>query len=397
MSNSQSDTINLDRRIRRHMHAPMHEWFAPCAPGLEDIVERELAGLGISELASTPGGVTFKGRLEDGYRANLELRTANRILLRVEDFRAGAPSDIVRRAGRIPWELYLTPGTPLIMSVTRSESRIQGDSPIEEPLYQSIVERMQAAGMNAPFLATATEEEGGQRLFARLDHNRLTISLDSSGEHLHRRGYRRMTGAAPMRENLAAGILLAVRYDPSMPLVDGMTGSGTFAIEAALMAAGKAPGSARSFAFETWPSFRKATWEHLKKKANERVTVPGAAIVGRDQDQQTINIARENTKLAGFGDVIVFKKADFFKAAPPDGQPGLIVLNPPYGHRLKTEGKARELIEKVEARLQTAWKGWRFALVAPADDLPQRMALKVDGRLLLPHGGIRVSVMFGSV
>ncbi|RPJ45205.1 MAG: hypothetical protein EHM21_09560, partial [Chloroflexi bacterium] len=253
--------------------------FAVTAPGLEPLAAKELRNIGISLEGQKPvtglhlaekrttggaaaesdrsGGVSFTGSLEDIYRANLHLRTASRVLVRLGDFYAAGFPELRKKAGRLAWERFLAPGQPVSLHVTCHKSKLYHSGAVAERVLAAIADRL---GKPAPAVkASPTGEEGEgtavQMIVVRLIHDHCTISVDSSGELLHRRGYRQATAKAPLRETLAAAMLLASGWDGASPLVDPFCGSGTIAIEAAMLALGIPPGWRRSFAFMNWPRY----------------------------------------------------------------------------------------------------------------------------------------------
>ena len=397
--------VNLERRVRRHAHAPEHAWFAACSPGLEALLADEARGLGLGHIVATGGGVTFRGRLESGYRANLHLRTATRVWLRVAEFPARAPEDVYREAREIPWEAFLPTGLPLMLQATTARSRLFGGGFLGRPLRDAIGRRLRALALQDPEWtdesAGDAEEAGSdsssrpvQRLLARLDGNRLTLSLDSSGERLHRRGFRLEHGGAPLRETLAAAILLAAGYDGSRGLADPMCGSGTFAVEAAAIARRLPPGRDREFLFRHWPSYRAATWEHLRRTARDgALAAAPAPLLCRDADPAALELARAHARRAGVESDLLFEAADFFASPAPATPPGLVVLNPPYGVRLDAGGDPVAFFRRVGLRLASAWPGWSIAAVAPSPATEDALGLPRARRLPLSHGGLRVTVV----
>lgn len=407
------DVRTWSRAIRRHVHAPVHEWFAACAPGLEPMLADEMRLAGLVPGPAVPGGVAFRGRLVDGYVANLHLRLANRVLVRVAALTARAPEDVVREVRAVPWDAWLPGDVPLRVDVAIHESRMASTGLVATKALDAIRDRMHAAGATMPPILASGHGQGSetapgetgtaeQRLMLRLDRNRLTVSLDSSGDHLHRRGYRVAVTPAPIRETLAAAILRFADHRGDVPLVDPMCGSGTFPIEAACLAARIPPGRLRSFAFQRWPSFRPATWGWLLRKADATRRVPDAAVVGADRDPVALDAARANAARAGTGDVPVFLHRDFAELSPADlpgpaGGPGLLVANPPYGLRLEPGADPAALYRRIGQRLAGAWRGWRFAIVLPDERLVGVLGLPVDAILRLPHGGLTVGVARGRV
>jgi putative N6-adenine-specific DNA methylase len=386
-------TPALSRRIKQTVHAPVHAWFAPCSPGLEPVLARELAQLEASEIVPVPGGVEFKGKLELGYRANLWLRTANRVLLRVAEFRSRAPEELFRHTKDVRWETLL-PSMPLRVEVTLHGSRMTSDTQVERTLRDAIRDRLDEQDL--PRVREALPDVPSQLLLVRLEENRVTLSLDTSGELLHKRGYREATAKAPIRETLAAGILLAAGYDGSAPLLDPMCGAGTFPIEAALIARNLPPGLNRTFRFEEWPSFKEATWRHLKTKALEQ-SLPQAPhpIFAQDMYGGPIDATRENAQRAGVLDDLTVKAADFFTAPVPEGPPGWLVVNPPYGVRIGNQDDAGRLYGRIGSKLRAAYPGWRFAVVVPEPSFYGALQLPEETRLFLPHGGLKIGVTIG--
>lgn len=407
------DGRTWSRAVRRHVHAPAHEWFAACAPGLEPMLADEMRQAGLVPAPAVPGGVAFRGRLVDGYAANLHLRLANRVLVRVAAFAARAPEDVVREVRAVPWDAWLPADVPLRVDVAIHESRMASTGLVATKALDAIRDRMHASGATMPSVAetgsphedadgAAAPRPSVQRLMLRLERNRLTVSLDSSGEHLHRRGYRVAVTPAPIRETLAAAVLRFAGHRGDVPLVDPMCGSGTFPIEAAGISANLPAGRLRSFAFQRWPSFRPATWGWLLRKADAARRVPGAALVGADRDATALDAARANAARAGTGDVPVFLHRDFAELSPndlpgPAGEPGLLVANPPYGLRLEPGADPATLYRRIGHRLAAAWRGWRFAIVLPDERLARVLELPVDAILRLPHGGLTVVVARGRV
>ena len=271
-----------------------------------------------------------------------------------------------------------------------------------ETVSGAIRKRFALLGIKPPGRWHGAEEEsdqeastafGKQRILVRVDRNHCGISLDTTGVHLHKRGYRLRHAGAPLRETLAAAVLMKSGWKGDCPLVDGMCGSGTFPVEAALMARRLPPGLSRPFLFQEWPSFREATWNHLRRKALESA-LPGcpAPIIGLDLNPGALALARENAAKAGTGEDIAWEEADFLSFDPRTRKlpPGLLVLNPPYGKRL--EGGGEDLYERLGAHLRSAFRGWRAAVIAPDRNLAARLRLQPVRLWNLLHGGIPIVV-----
>lgn len=389
----------------------MPNFFAVCAPGLEPFTARELKDLGLQGASSTSsrdslegrgeveevGGVECRGSLIDLYCANLCLRTASRVLLHLGSFYADTFSDLGRRARRFSWEAYLKPGHPVALRVTCHKSRLFHSAAVTERVLESIGSRL---GRIPPTKKFGGEEEGNppQLIFVRLVENRCTLSLDSSGALLSRRGYRLATAKAPLRETLAAGILMASGWDLKSPLVDPFCGAGTIPIEAALMARKIAPGLNRHFAFMDWPGFRPKEWEDLKAQAQEEqgVSGPGPPIMGSDRDAGAIRAAGENAERAGVADNIVFSRRALSALEPPPG-PGWVVTNPPHGVRLKSRPDLRTLYIRLGRVLRAKCPGWNAAVLCSGDSLLELTGIKFDRRFPMRSGGLRVTLAKGRV
>jgi len=226
-------------------------------------------------------------------------------------------------------------------------------------------------------------------------HNQCTISLDTSGELLHRRGYRLATAKAPLRETLACAVLALCGWHPDLPLVDPFCGAGTFAIETARWVLGIPPGWDRPFAFQSWPSFDRTAWETLRDGATAslRPTLP-APITCSDRDPGAVRIARENARRAGVDDCLPIVQRDFFDLRPHD-PPGLVVINAPYGRRI-VRGDLRTLHRRIGTHLRIHFPAWRYALLCGSPSLARATGLSVTQTHTLPHGGRPVTLITGT-
>ena len=387
----------------------MPNFFAICAPGLEPFTARELKDLGLQVAFSTSsreslegrgeveeiGGVAFRGTLTDLYRANLHLRTASRVLLQLGSFYADTFSDLGRRAKRLSWEAYLKPGRPVALRVTCHKSRLFHSAAVTERVMESIGARL---GRIPPTRKFDGKEEGDppQLIIVRLVENRCTLSLDSSGALLSRRGYRLATAKAPLRETLAAGILMASGWDLKSPLVDPFCGAGTIPIEAALMARKIAPGLNRHFGFKDWPNFDAETWERLKALSREGEAKSLPPVVGSDRDAGAIWAAGENAERAGVSDSIIFSCKAISALDPPPG-PGWVVTNPPHGVRLKSRPDLRTLYIRLGRVLRAKCPGWNAAVLCGDDTLLELTGIKFDRWFPMRSGGLRVTLAKGRV
>lgn len=382
------------------------EFFAVCTPGLEPSTAQELGALGLfpsgpgSSAPENPadeeiGGISFSGVLKDLYRANLNLRTAERILVRFGTFHAAAFTELRRKAGQLPWEEVLQLGSPVVFRVTCHQSRLYHQKAVAERLVGAIADRL---GQSPPVQLRDENEAfpGPQIIMARLVNDQVTISLDSSGSPLHRRGYRLAGGKAPLRETLASGLLLASGWDGASPLIDPFCGSGTIPIEAALQAYHIPPGLNRPFAFMNWPSFEAREWQSLLNTPAPGLKEFTPSLSGSDRDQGVINIARENAERAGVGRFIEFSCRAVSSIDVPAG-PGWVVTNPPFGVRVSRQKDLRNLYAQFGKVLRAKCPGWQVALLSSSLPLIGNTGLRFDRGIPLSHGGLRVRILRGRV
>jgi putative N6-adenine-specific DNA methylase len=372
-------------------------YFAVTAPGLEPFTARELHHLGLlpdlSGQAVSPGGVTFKGDRFALQRANLHLRTATRILARLGSFfYATTFTELRERASRLPWERFITPGQPVSLRVTCHQSRLIHSDGVARTVLAAMEARL---GQPSPLLKTNERVEGHppQLIIVRLAEDKCTISVDSSGELLHKRGYRQAVAKAPLRETLAAGMLMASGWDCSAPMLDPFCGSGTIPIEAALMALGIPPGLRRHFAFMDWPGYEKTEdgGQETEVGKDREVT-----ILASDRDAGAIRMARENAERAGVEKFIEFKCQAVSSITPPAG-PGWVVTNPPYGVRVSEGKDLRDLYARFGDVLRRHCPGWQVAVLCSDPVLLGQMHMELDTSLGFVNGGIGVRAARGKV
>jgi len=369
--------------------------FAVCAPGLEAGLAHELQQLKLTPRApenawgNLEGGVAFEGALKDLYRANLHLRTASRIVVRIGEFSAVSFAELRRKASRLEWERFIRPGQALTVKATCHKSKLYHSDAVAERVVGAIEDHLGR---------TAEISENTQTVLVRLVRDQCVLSLDSSGELLHQRGYRLATGKAPLRETLAAGLLLHAGWDGSTPLLDPFCGSGTIAIEAALLAGKRAPGVSREFAFMRWPSFNRAVWETGVSAARAKecaVTVP---IYASDRDAGAIEAARANAHRAGIAESLSLACHAISNIEPPPG-PGWVITNPPYGARVSEGKELRNLYAQLGKVLRQKCAGWQVALLYTDPALLAQTGIKFDGarQLKLNNGGLKVTLAVGRV
>lgn len=394
--------------------------FAVTAPGLESITAGELAtreeGSGKAEAGwvrgkQEPGGVSFAGNLETLYRANLWLRTASRVLVRLGQFHASTFYELERRAKKLDWAAFLPATGSVDVRVTCRKSRLYHSDAVAERILGAIA-RVAPSGLKIVSAGNAgggsedgeAEESGkhvtegdatesSQRFVVRIVDDQCEISADTSGELLHRRGYRLETAKAPLRETLAAAMVLASGWKSNQPLVDPMCGSGTIPIEAALIARRIAPGLNRRFQFMNWASFDERLWNEILGRAKESIAAPVLRIRGSDRDPGATESAKRNAERAGVASDVKFSTESVSGTfaeleAVADGE-GWIIANPPYGVRVGESADLRNLYATLGNAIK-ANPGWRIGVLAAEDALAGQMKLPTRSRFESRNGGIPV-------
>ncbi|MBP0483846.1 THUMP domain-containing class I SAM-dependent RNA methyltransferase [Sagittula salina] len=362
------------------------EIFLSAPPGLEPLLQQEVAEAGFDAPELAPGGVVTRGGWPEVWRANLCLRGAGRVLVRFAEFRAFHLAQLDKRARKLDWGAVLPKGAACRVDVTCRNSKI----------YHDRAARARIAGAIEAFGGTVSPE-GALRVMARIEDDLVTLSLDTSGELLHRRGWKEAVGKAPLRETLAALFLRASGYDGSEPVVDPMCGSGTFVIEAAQWAAGMAPGRARDFAFEDLPSFRAGEFATLKAETDvpgreAGLREAGLLFHGSDRDDGAIRGATANAERAGVADLCRFRRAAISDLERPEGTPGLVMVNPPYGARIGDRKLLFGLYGSLGAVLKERFAGWRLGMVTSDGGLAKATGLDLRAGPPVAFGGLTVKL-----
>ncbi|SHI82173.1 putative N6-adenine-specific DNA methylase [Malonomonas rubra DSM 5091] len=359
-----------------------NRYFAVTTPGLEDVCAQEIECLGLGPIKVLPGGVEFAGGLREMYLANLWLRSASRILVRADEVLARDFPTLFKKLQRLPWGRFITPGSAFKVRVTCHRSRLSHSDRVAQTCREAIDKALGAESQDA----------GPVSVLLRLENDRCQVSLDSSGDLLYRRGYRRANVAAPLRETLAAGCLLALGYDGSQPLVDAMTGSGSFAIEGALIAKNRAPGIERTFSFMQWPKFRAGLWRQLCDEARRAERQDGVApIIAVDSNPKAIEAAQQNAAAAGVADIVSLK-CQLMQNLAAECSSGLIICNPPYGERIGRKAELRALYHAIGHAYGETFAGWQGALVCPDSELVRSSKIDFNPLLRFSNGGIRVAL-----
>lgn len=380
--------------------------FAVTAPGLEELTRREFTALGI-EAGSEPGGVQFEGEAETIYRANLHLRTASRVLVRAASFQARSFIELERHARRIDWKAFLTRGSTFQLRVSSRKSKLYHERAIAERFGRWIQEDVGAVLVTSESSSSSDEDEGdaeegssgAQSFIIRFHRDQCLVSADSSGELLHRRGYRQAVAKAPLRETLGAAMLLGSGWHGDEPLLDPLCGSGTIPIEAALIGRGIPPGLSsgdrvpRSYAFEGWPGFDSEVWRRVVEEAAKGILPEAPApIVGTDRDHGAVEAAAANAGRAGVAGDVAFDVLPI-SASRGRGSSGLVATNPPYGVRVGETRELRDLYAAFGNLLRDKLPGWRAAMLAADQGLVAQTGLPAREILRTRNGGIPVQLV----
>lgn len=353
------------------------EIFLVATPGLEAPLAAETAGLGWQPVVQ-PGGVTIRGGWPDVWRANLWLRGATRVLARVGSFRALHLAQLDKRARKFPWSSVLRRDVPVRVDTTCKASRIYHAGAATQRIERAIVEEL-----GAP-LAT----DAALVVKVRIEDDLVTISLDTTGESLHKRGHKQAVAKAPMRETMAAMFLRDMGFDGSQPVLDPMCGSGTFVIEAAEIAAGLAPGRSRGFAFQQLAGFDSAAWDVMQ--AGVTLRPAPAHFFGSDCDAGAIRMSQANAERAGVADLTRFDCRAIGDLQRPDGPPGIVIVNPPYGARISNKGPLFGLHAAMGQVFRDRLRGWRVGIVTSEGALAKATGLPLESGPVVAHGGLKV-------
>ncbi len=373
----------LDLSRRRPLHVA-------CARGLAPWVRQEVERLGYAVREEHATGVSLEGSLQDAMRLDLHLRCAYRVVLELDAFRAATPEALYERVVQLPWEELIAADGYLSVA-----SRV--DTPaVQTPLFanlkvkDAVVDRLQEALGRRP--DSGPDQERGVVLRLSWKADRCWLSLDTTGRKLSDRGYRKLPHKAPLRESLAAAILLAAGYDGERPLVNPMCGAGTLAIEAALIAAHRAPGLLRDdFAFRHLRTFDAAAWAALRGEARAARRKRGPApIVATDHDPRAVAAAQQNARTAGVDHLIEFAVCDFAETElpPPGDGGGVVVLNPEYGKRLGDRTELQATYGRIGDFLKQRCRGYTGAVFTCDLDLAKKVGLRTRRRIEMHNGDL---------
>lgn len=359
------------------------ELIAPCHFGMEAVLKKEIIDLGYDITEVADGRITFYGDEEALCRANVFLRTAERILIKIGAFHAETYEELFQGTKALPWEEYIpVDGKCWVAKAASVKSRLFSPSDIQSVMKKAIVDRLRSL-----YHVNWMEETGASfplRVFLMKDE--VVVGLDSTGESLHKRGYRKLTAKAPIAENLAAALIMLTPWNKSRILVDPFCGSGTFPIEAAMMASNMAPGMNRSFTAESWEHIvGKRNWYDALDEAGELVDLHGETdIQGYDIDDSMVNIARENARLAGVDHLIHFQRRSVEQLSHPKKY-GFIITNPPYGERLQDKDEMPALYKIIGERYK-ALDSWSLYMITAYDQAEKYIGRKADKNRKIYNG-----------
>ena len=366
-------------------------------PGIEQLTADELHGLHITSRVADPGTVDATMTMREIYRANLHLRTASRILVTLAKFRATSFAELERRSAKVPWSTVVAAGATVEVRVTCRKSRLYHSDAVAERIHKALRRSVPGVVSASPGEDDEPEPGDAQLFVVRLFHDVVVISADTTGALLHRRGYRLATAKAPIRENLAAAMLLGVGWDGTRPLIDPMCGAGTLAIEAAMIARRMAPGLHRTFACERWPLAPSAAFAAERKLALSHVLAASAVpIVASDRDAGAVEATRANAARAGVeGDLAIEQRPLSAMVPPPDR--GLVIVNPPYGARVGEALALRDLYAQLGNVVRARCAGWTLAFLSADRALERQVKLPLVEARRFKNGGIAVRLMRAEV
>lgn len=361
------------------------EIFCACPPGLEPYLCAEMVDLGFADPITTGGGVSFYGGWPDVWRANLTLRGTSKVLARIGEFRAFHLAQLDKRSRKFPWGDFLTKGQSVKVEVaTNRKSKIYHAG--------AAVERIERA-INEEFGAPLAEglEDADLVIKVRIDDNNVLFSIDTSGEPLHKRGHKQAMGKAPMRETMAASFLRACGYTGQETVLDPMCGSGTFLIEAAEISRNFMPGRSRGFSFERLATYDAAGADEIRNSWQTRDS--DQRFFGSDRNVNVIGFSKQNAERAGIAELCDFSPVPLSNVTRPEGKPGLVIVNPPYGTRV---GKKKDLFALYGAFgdvMRERFKGWRIGMITADATLAQATKLPwLPTEPYVAHGGLKVTL-----
>ncbi len=376
--------------------AAKERFFATCAPGLEPLLHEEVKALGLAKVERQVGGVYFEGALADAWRANLWLRTAVRVLMRLARFEAATGDELYEGVRNVDWTRFLRPEGSLAVDAHSSLSELDHTLFIAQRTKDAIVDSLRTSAGTRPAVDKEAPDLG---VYVHVFRNRVSVLVDTSGDSLHKRGWRVHQGRAPLAETLAAAIVMISGWDRRAPLLDPFCGSGTILIEAARLARNIAPGLAReSFGFERWLGHDAAAWNKLRETARKQaIAAPKLMLRGRDWDPAAAAGAAENAARAGVADSIHFEVGNGVDFEFKRGWNACVVSNLPYGERVADQRAAHDLQRRFGERLRTDCGGYSVALLGRRGDTARHLALPEAQTIELINGGLECELVLATL
>jgi len=354
------------------MTAPQN-LFVTCAPGVEPFLDAELEALRARKRERQVGGVSFEGGWQDIWRANLELRTGIRVLSRVGRFQARDADELYRGVMKVDWSRYLGPEATIAVRAHSRDSALDHTLFVEQRVKDAVCDQERERIGSRP---SVDKSSPTLRIHAHIFRDRVTLSIDTSGDSLHRRGWREIQGRAPLSESLAAALLMSSGWNQRQPLLDPFCGSGTFLVEGAWMAMDRAPGLERRFAFEGWPEHDASSFDALRAELRTRVKPLGKRVVwGADVDRKAVEATRHNLERAGLAESVQVELADARSFSPRQGWNAQVLTNPPYGERVGEERKLVSTYEAFGGALLEHAEGFNVSLLSGNPSLARRLGL----------------------
>ncbi|MCH8841378.1 MAG: RNA methyltransferase [SAR324 cluster bacterium] len=362
----------------------------PVPRGLEPVLLAEMNALGLPEIAAEEGGAFFTGTLEDCYRANLWLRSGARVLRVLRRFPCRDDRALYREVREVDWFSHMSADQTLAVRVRLGRTPFTHSQFLSRRIKDAVVDQFRETFGRRP---SVDREQPHLQIQAWFEGTECTLCLDTSGAPLFKRGYRSGTADAPLKENLAAALIGLTGWRGERPFFDPMTGAGTLAIEAALIAANRAPGLTRSrFGFQNWPDYQKSTWNRLCAEARKAIRPIEVEIQAADRDPRMIAMARQNAEAAGVGGAIEFVERDF-RQTPPRSGVGVLMVNPPYGERSGREENLPELYKALGDVMKQRFTGWDAHVFTAQGELIKSIGLRPARRHILFNGALECRLL----
>ena len=376
--------------VRKPRPRPRSLHFVPVPRGLEPVLLAEMNALGLPEIAAEEGGAFFTGTLEDCYRANLWLRSGARVLRVLRRFPCRDDRALYREVREVDWFSHMSADQTLAVRVRLGRTPFTHSQFLSRRIKDAVVDQFRETFGRRP---SVDREQPHLQIQAWFEGTECTLCLDTSGAPLFKRGYRSGTADAPLKENLAAALIGLTGWRGERPFFDPMTGAGTLAIEAALIAANRAPGLTRSrFGFQNWPDYQKSTWNRLCAEARKAIRPIEVEIQAADRDPRMIAMARQNAEAAGVGGAIEFVERDF-RQTPPRSGVGVLMVNPPYGERSGREENLPELYKALGDVMKQRFTGWDAHVFTAQGELIKSIGLRPARRHILFNGALECRLL----